>query len=86
MPSLIQAVLAHSPEMHEDHVNLACALREAKTMVDLIIDEVKKMEDVAKVAYYDSHMVYPKDTPPFKLSQPGRCFVREVSIDARRAE
>lgn len=78
LPDLVKEILAHTPKTHEDHINLAGAYRQVQCMVHQINAEVHKMEEIAKVGYYDSHMIYPEGEPRFKLSHPGRNLVREV--------
>ncbi len=43
--------------------------------------EVKKLEALAKMAYYEEAVVYPEGIPAFKLSQPGRALIREGCVE-----
>jgi hypothetical protein len=42
--------------------------------------EIRKMEDVAQLAFFEDHLVFPDGSAPFKLSLPGRSLISETEV------
>eukprot|EP00051_Salpingoeca_urceolata_P018394 m.257754 g.257754 ORF g.257754 m.257754 type:complete len:994 (+) comp19184_c4_seq1:117-3098(+) len=75
----VSVILQHTPPSHDDFVNLQEANQRFSKLVDGISMEVAKLESLVTIHHYGEHLVYPEGLSEFKLLQPGRQFVKEVT-------
>lgn len=77
MHALVADVMRNTPRSHEDTLHLTRAKAQLGELQQHISDQVGKFDQLAKMGYYEMHV---EGLEGFKLSQPGRGFVREAPL------